>query len=130
MDDPTSYGKRSPLEHERDMEDGFTTVEFLASSCRDVETGEPLEQTARPDLYVHDVQIVIDDWRAMEAEIERLREEVKQARVEGMRVGYLLGFNASTFGYNSESTPEAETLDWWLEEREEAIRAIIDEEEK
>lgn len=71
--DPTPYSKRSPLEHERDMEDGFTTVEFLASSCRDIETGEPLEQTARPDLYVHDVQIVIDDWRAMEAEIERLR---------------------------------------------------------
>ena len=70
MSDPTPYAKRSPLEHERDTGDGFDTVEFLASSCRDIVTGEPLDNDARPDLYVCDVRTIADEYAAMRDRID------------------------------------------------------------
>ena len=72
---------------------------------------------------------ILSDILAIRPDAQQALERVRrEARVDGMRAAYLAGFNASTFGYNSESIPEAETQDWWLEEREAAIRNIIDKE--
>lgn len=52
---PVPYIRRSPLEHERDLAFG-SEAEFLRSTATDIETGEPLDDDARPDLYAIDAR--------------------------------------------------------------------------
>jgi len=58
-------------------DDDFDTVEFLASSCRDIETGRTLKATARPDLYVHDVLVVASEYAAMRDRIAELEAALR-----------------------------------------------------
>lgn len=46
-------------------------VERLNSACLDIETDEPLDDDARPDIYVSDVRRTI-------VEIERLRAALRE----------------------------------------------------
>ena len=77
MTDPTPYGKRSPLEHERDMEGGFTTVDFLVSCCRDPFTGKPYDNGEQADIYVADLLTIADEYAALEARVKELEAVVK-----------------------------------------------------
>ena len=61
------------------MTDTFKSeAEFLRSTATDIETGEPLYDDARPDLYAIDARRIADRIEALEAENARLRVALMQ----------------------------------------------------
>ena len=57
-----------------------TEAEFLRSAALDIVTQQPLEDSARAEVYAIDARRIAATIEALEAEIERLRAEIDALR--------------------------------------------------
>lgn len=104
------------------MDDIMNEIDFLRSTATDIETGEPLDDDARPDLYVIDVRRLIAHLESVKecltvsgATLDAAGDELSlwlESAADLERDGYAMG--------------DTEKVMWQCYEAAKAISAMLD----